>query len=169
MFDSVTDRSELKIFNFPNLVERFKVAIGTSSVADPECLSWIPDPNFFHPGSRISDPWSKRLPDPHPHQRIVSELSEIWSGMFIPDPDLDFYPSRIPVPGFRGQKGTGSRIPDPDPQHCGLIGAVAFLCSFVRTCTGTVRRYGIFTLCCSSRGLLAAQRGLLVPRWNPAR
>jgi hypothetical protein len=27
-------------------------------------------------------------------------------GMFIPDPDLDFYPSRIP-----GQKGTGFRIP----------------------------------------------------------
>jgi hypothetical protein len=26
----------------------------------------------------------------------------------------------IPGPGFgsRGQKGTGSRIPDPDPQHC---------------------------------------------------
>jgi hypothetical protein len=21
-------------------------------------------------------------------------------------------------PGFSGQKGTGSRIPDPDPQHC---------------------------------------------------
>jgi hypothetical protein len=26
----------------------------------------------------------------------------------IPDPDLDFLP--IPYPGFRGQKGTGSRI-----------------------------------------------------------
>ncbi len=25
---------------------------------------------------------------------------------------------RIPDPGSRGQKGTGSRIPDPDPQHC---------------------------------------------------
>jgi hypothetical protein len=24
----------------------------------------------------------------------------------------------IPDPGSRGQKGTGSRIPDPDPQHC---------------------------------------------------
>jgi hypothetical protein len=23
----------------------------------------------------------------------------------------------IPDPGSRGQKGTGSRIPDPDPQH----------------------------------------------------
>jgi hypothetical protein len=26
--------------------------------------------------------------------------------MFIPDPDLDFFP--IPDPGSRGQKGTGS-------------------------------------------------------------
>jgi hypothetical protein len=32
-----------------------------------------------------------------------------------------------------------------------------------------VRSYEIFTLCCCSRGLLAAQRGLLVPRWNPSR
>ncbi len=32
-------------------------------------------------------------------------LSEISSGMFIPDPELGFYPPRI-----QGQKGTGSRI-----------------------------------------------------------
>ncbi len=25
-------------------------------VADPECLSWIRDPEFIHPGSRIPDP-----------------------------------------------------------------------------------------------------------------
>ncbi len=37
-----------------------------------------------------------------------SKLSKIWSGMVIPDPDLDFWP--IPDPGSRGQKGTGSRI-----------------------------------------------------------
>ncbi len=30
---------------------------------------------------------------------------------------LTFYPSRFPDPGSRGQKGTQSRIPDPDPQH----------------------------------------------------
>jgi hypothetical protein len=28
----------------------------TSSVADPGCLSRIPVPTFFHPGSRIPDP-----------------------------------------------------------------------------------------------------------------
>jgi hypothetical protein len=30
-----------------------------SSVADPECLSWIPDPTFFHPGSKFFS-----IPDP---------------------------------------------------------------------------------------------------------
>ncbi len=38
---------------------------------------------------------------------MVSKLSEIWSGFFIPDPDPDFLP--ILYPGSRGQKGTGSR------------------------------------------------------------
>ncbi len=35
-------------------------------------------------------------------QQIVSKLSEIFSGMFIPDPDLDFLP--ISDPESRGQK-----------------------------------------------------------------
>ncbi len=37
---------------------------------------------------------------------MVSKLSEIWSGLFIPDPDPDFLP--IPDSGSRGQKCTGS-------------------------------------------------------------
>jgi hypothetical protein len=41
-------------------------------------------------------------------QKIVSKLSEIGSGLVIPDPDPDFLP--IPDPGSRGQKGAGSRI-----------------------------------------------------------
>ncbi len=36
-------------------------------------------------------------------QKIVSKLSEIWSGMFIPDLYLDFLP--VLDPGSRGQKG----------------------------------------------------------------
>ncbi len=39
---------------------------------------------------------------------MVSKLSEIWSGLFIPDPDPDLLP--IPDPGSRGQKDTGSGI-----------------------------------------------------------
>jgi hypothetical protein len=50
---------------------------------------FIPDPNFFHPGSRIR----------------IKELF-LSSGLFIPDPDPDFLP--IPDPGPRIQKGTGS-------------------------------------------------------------
>jgi len=34
--------------------------------------------------------------------------------LFIPDPDPDFLP--IPDLGSRDQMGTGSQIPDPDPQ-----------------------------------------------------
>jgi hypothetical protein len=40
--------------------------------------------------------------------------------LFIPDPDADFLP--IPDPGSRGQKGTRSRIPHPDPQHWTKVG-----------------------------------------------
>ncbi len=62
---------------------------------------FIPDPNFFDPGSA-----SKNLSILT--QKIVSKLSEIWAWLYIPDPDPDFLP--IPDPGSRGQKGTGSRI-----------------------------------------------------------
>jgi hypothetical protein len=88
-------------------------------IPDPGCIffpSRIPDPNFSHLGSRIRIKRFKYF-----NTKIVSKLSEIWLGLFIPDPDLVFffYPSRIPDPGWsRGQRGTGSRIPDPDPQHC---------------------------------------------------
>ncbi len=53
------------------------------SYADPGCLSRI----------RIFS-----IPDPHQNivsiltQKIVSKLSEIWSGLFIPDPDF------LPIP-----------------------------------------------------------------------
>jgi hypothetical protein len=62
------------------------------SVADPGCLSRIPDPTFFIPDS------------------VSEKLSEIWSGLFIPDPGririlIFLY---IPDPGSKGQKGSGS-------------------------------------------------------------
>jgi hypothetical protein len=56
------------------------------SVADPECLSRIQDPNFS-------------IPDP-------PKLSEIRSGLFIPDPDPDFLP--IPNPGVKKAPDPGS-------------------------------------------------------------
>ncbi len=48
-------------------------------------------------------------------KKIVTRLSKIWvwdPGSEIRDPEKP-----IPDPGPRGQKGTGSRIPDSDPQH----------------------------------------------------
>jgi hypothetical protein len=46
-------------------------------------------------------------------QKSIYKLSEIWSGLFIPDPDPDF----SPIPS-RIQGSKRHRIPDPDPQHC---------------------------------------------------
>ncbi len=65
-----------------------------------------------HPGS---DFFPSRIPDPHKNLRIltlkiVSKLSEIWSGLFIPDPVQDH--------GSRIQGSKRHRILDPDPQHC---------------------------------------------------
>ncbi len=77
-------------------------------VVDPGCLPRIRFfPSririFFHPGFRIRIKVFKYYFQP---KKMVSKLCEIWSGLFIPDPD--FLP--IPDPGSRGQKGTGSRI-----------------------------------------------------------
>ncbi len=46
-------------------------------------------------------------------QKIVTKLSKIWGW----DPKSWIRKKPIPDPGSRGQKGTGFRIPDPDPQH----------------------------------------------------
>jgi hypothetical protein len=60
------------------------------------CLFRIPDPSFFHPGSRIR---LKELKYFNPNKWFLSTQKY----------DL-FYPSRILDPGSRGQKVTGSRI-----------------------------------------------------------
>ncbi len=66
----------------------------------------IPDPNFFHPGSRI---WIRFFAIPDPHQRMISILtqksvSKLW---LIARP-------RIPW-------SKRHRIPDPDPQHWSMV------------------------------------------------
>jgi len=94
------------------------------SVADPGCLSriWIfpipdPDPNVFHPVSRIrnlSILTQKLFLSSRKYCPVVHPRSGSWF----------FYSSRIQIflfitdPGSGGQKGTGCRIPDPYPQHC---------------------------------------------------
>jgi hypothetical protein len=76
----------------------------------------IPDPNFFHPGSRTR---IKEIKYFNPKKWFLSTQKYdpcCLSRIRLPDPDPDFL--HIPDPGSRGQKGTGSRIQDPDPQHC---------------------------------------------------
>jgi hypothetical protein len=84
-----------------------------SSVTDPGYFSRI---RIFPFRIRI---FSSRIHiKENKYSKIVSKLSEIWSGLFIPDPDPDFLPIPDPGPGVkkasvprsRGQKGTGSRI-----------------------------------------------------------
>jgi hypothetical protein len=127
------------------------------SVADPECLSRIPDPIFFPsliPGSG-SEFFSYRIRikefkyfNP---KKLVSNLSEIWSGFFIPDPDPDcFYPSR----------NQGSKAPDPgsgsatlamDPELYWLPYITSnFLCRTARNATSALRRTGGATTCSAS-------------------
>ncbi len=67
-------------------------------------LDVYPGSYFFHPGSRIHIKEFKYFNS----KNCFLKLYEIWSRLFIPDPDPDFIP--IPDPGSRGQKGTGSRI-----------------------------------------------------------
>jgi hypothetical protein len=70
----------------------------------------IPDPNFLNPGSA-----SKNLSILT--YKLVSKLLEICFGLFIPDPDLTFYPSRIPDPGVK-------KAPDPGSGSATLHGGI---------------------------------------------
>jgi hypothetical protein len=111
----------------------FKLLVGTS-VADPGCLSRILDPTFFHPGSRIRavfipDPGSasknlsillQKKPKKNGFQALENMIRVVHPGSRIRM--LTFYPSRIPDPRSRGQKDTGSWIPDPGSGSPTLVG-----------------------------------------------
>ncbi len=92
------------VYNILCLLAWHNFRVLTFSVADPECLSRIPELTFFHPGSRICIKEFKYF---NPKKLFISSR-KYDSVLFIPDPDLDFLP--ISDPGSRGQKGTGSRI-----------------------------------------------------------
>jgi hypothetical protein len=67
-----------------------------------------PGSKIYHTGSRV-----EKIPDRHQRillfltQKIFTKLPEIWSRMFIPDPDF-FHPES------RGHKSTGSRTRNTD-------------------------------------------------------
>ncbi len=83
--------------------------------------------------SRIPGPGSKRFPHPQKKkfsifiQKIVSKLSEIWSKMFIPDPDLDFLPIPDPGPGVKKAPDSGSATLAFIMIYCFLKSSVIFL------------------------------------------
>ncbi len=86
----------------------FNISFLCFSVADPGCLSRIRIFSIPDPGSA-----SKNLSILS--RKMVSKLSEIRSGFFIPNPDPDFSP--IPDPGVK-------KAPDPGS------GSATLLCFF---------------------------------------
>ncbi len=84
-------------------------------------LSWIPDPNCFHPGSRIR---IKEIKYFNPKKWFLSSRKYPGCSTRIPDPDF-FYPSRIPDPGVKRH-----RIPDPGSASATLA---QVNCSFIIT------------------------------------
>jgi hypothetical protein len=80
---------------------------------------FIPDPSCFHLRSRIQGQQFSRIRIRNKDlsiftQKMVSKLSEIWSGMFISDPDLDFF---LPMPDPVVKKA-----PDPGYRSATLLG-----------------------------------------------
>ncbi len=64
--------------------------------------------------SRPDSPCSQLLSQLHPGPAFFHWMFQCCgSGLFFLDPDPDF----LPIPDQGGKKGTGYRIPDPDPQH----------------------------------------------------
>jgi hypothetical protein len=89
-----------------------------SSVADPGCLSRIPDPTFsipdpncLHPGSRILIKEYKYFNTKKAKKWFLSSKKyDPGCSSRIPDPDAEFLPSRIPDPGVKKAPNPGSRI-----------------------------------------------------------
>jgi hypothetical protein len=125
---------------FPTLLE-------SSSVADPGCLSQIPDPGFYPSrildlGSRIQKQQQKRgILCSHKFHKIENYFSfevlkkKIWanfkrfievftqkivnklSKIWVWDPGSEIRDPEKTYSGSRIQGSKKDRIPDPDPQH----------------------------------------------------
>jgi hypothetical protein len=99
--------------------------------------SRIPEPNCLHPGSRILIKEFKYFNPKKPKKWFLSS-KKYDPGCSSRIRMLTFYPSRIPDPGSRGQKGTRSRIrirntgsicnlgPDLDPAPAKSLDSIRF-------------------------------------------
>ncbi len=82
------------------------------SVLDPGCLIQIPDPTFFHPGSRIRIKEFKYFNPKKWFLRFRKYYPGCSSQIRIPDPDPDFLP--IQDPGVK-------KVPDPGSGSTTLV------------------------------------------------
>ncbi len=82
----------------------------------PDPGSELPHPGskFFHSGSEFFHPGSEPKNFSILTQNIVSKLSEMWSGLFIPDPDPGFGSWFLPIPDPGLKKA-------PDPGSATLL------------------------------------------------
>jgi hypothetical protein len=92
---------------------------------------FIPDPNFFYPGPRIQDQKDPRIRICNPNlsiltQTIITKLSEIWSKIFILDPDPGSGSWFFAHPGSRIQGSKRHRIPDPGSGSATLVSRFLF-------------------------------------------
>jgi hypothetical protein len=97
-------------------IQSLPIVVLPVSVADPGCLSRI---RIFPP--RIPDLPQRILVFYYNSKKMVSKLSEIWSGLLIPDPD--FLPN--PDPGSAVKK-----TPDPGSGSATLVPVLSWLVYF---------------------------------------
>ncbi len=84
-----------------------------SKVADTECSSLIPDPDFFHRGSRIADPDVNKVPDPRyrsANVELTNNLSTFNPKQLLKISRSRFFSSWFPDSGFKKSPNPGSRI-----------------------------------------------------------
>jgi hypothetical protein len=118
------------------VLQYFSFSLHVISVADPGCLSRIPDPNCLHPGSA-----SKNLSILTQKWFLSSRKYDPGCSFRIPDQDADFLP--IPDPGVK-------EAPDPGSESAKLhVISHSSVCAYFRTicstsgigpCTGTPKR-----------------------------
>ncbi len=113
-FDYADEHWQSILFSFWSF-RKIKIKINQhNSVANPGCLSRIPDLEIFHPTSRI------RNTELTKHFRIFNpkisiKLSEIWSKRCIPESRIRIF--FIPYPDPGAKKSARSRIRNTHQHH----------------------------------------------------
>jgi len=91
------------------IILRIRILNTASSVADPECLSLLPDQTFFYLRSRI-----QIFSIPDPHQSILTQKNCFLSSRIYDQGSSSMRILIFTHPGSRALKGTGSRMRPTD-------------------------------------------------------